>query len=160
MVHQAVQDRCRRQFAAEQLVPSAHRQVGRYNEGVLFIAVADHLEEKALSFPVHLYIGQFINDQKMDLVQLRQHCAERPLLHLFIQPVDEVFCVYKEDLISGIDSIHTDPCSDHALTDSRRADDNDVLIRFQESKAPKFLDLVPVQRMVEAVVGNCQDSCQ
>ena len=47
-MHQAIQDRCGRKFASKQLVPSAHGQVGRDNEGVLFIPMADHLKEKAL----------------------------------------------------------------------------------------------------------------
>ena len=54
-MHQAIQDRCSRKFASKQLVPSAHGQVGRDNEGVLFIPMADHLEEKALSFSCLLY---------------------------------------------------------------------------------------------------------
>ena len=34
-MHQAIQDRCGRKFASKQLVPSAHGQVGRNNEGCL-----------------------------------------------------------------------------------------------------------------------------
>ena len=69
MMHQPVQDRCRCKLAGKQLVPSAHRQVGRDDERVLFIPLADHLEEKALSFPVHLQIGKFVYDQQRDLIQ-------------------------------------------------------------------------------------------
>lgn len=73
MVHQTVQDRRGCKPAGEQLVPSDHWQVGRNHEGVLFVPLADCLEEKALSFPVHFYIGKFVYDQQGDLIQLIQH---------------------------------------------------------------------------------------
>ena len=55
-MHQTVQNRRGCKFAGKQLVPSADWQVGRNDEGVLFIPLADHLEEKALSFFVHFYV--------------------------------------------------------------------------------------------------------
>ena len=45
-MHQAVQDRRGCKLAGKQLVPSAHWQVGRDNEGVLFIPLSDHLESQ------------------------------------------------------------------------------------------------------------------
>ncbi len=67
-MHQTVKDRRGGKLAGKQFVPSAHWQVGRNNEGVLFVPLADHLEEKALSFSVHLDIREFVYDQERDFI--------------------------------------------------------------------------------------------
>ena len=50
---------------------------------------------------------------------------------------------------------YSDPCRDHALSDSRRSDD-DVLFRLQEIKPSEFFYLVPVQTVVESVIDVFQ----
>jgi hypothetical protein len=53
VMYQAVKYRRGRKLASKYLVPSAHGQVGRDDEGAFFISLADDLKEKALSFFIH-----------------------------------------------------------------------------------------------------------
>ena len=155
-MHHAVEDRRGGKPAGEQLVPSAHGQVGRNDEGALFVPLADHLEEKALSFPVHVQVGQFVDDQELDLFQFLQRFPEGPVQHPVMEPVHQLLRVRKEHLVSRIDGVDADPCGDHALPDTGRADDQDIFVRLKEAKVPEVRDLIPVERVVKVVIDVLQ----
>lgn len=153
MMHQTIQNRRGGKPVGEQLIPSAHWQVGRDNEGVLFVTLADYLEEKTLSFSVHFYIGKFVYDQQGDLIQIIQHFPQRSFLHFFIQPVHQILCIDKKNPVTCTDRIEPDACCDHTLAYSRRTNNDNVLAGSNKVQPAQFCDLVFIQRLVKAVIN-------
>ena len=74
----------------EDAVPSAEGLVGGDHDGAALVARGDKLEEDAGLGVIFLDIGQVVEDQQVELVELGDVLGKREVLACRLQPLDEI----------------------------------------------------------------------
>ena len=80
MVCQPIQQGGCHAFSLEDLAPVAERKVAGDQQTAAFVAIGEYLEQKLGPGPAERQVAQFIDDQKVELVQAFQHAIQSELL--------------------------------------------------------------------------------
>lgn len=100
MVRQAVQQGGCHAFALEDLAPVAERQVAGQQQTAAFIAVSKDLKQQLCTAATERQISQFIHDQQIRAIQLRQISIEQVRLLLLFEQIHQSGSGEKADRVS------------------------------------------------------------
>ena len=89
MVPQAVQQGCCHAFALENLTPVAERQVAGQQQAAAFIAICENLKQQLCTTAAERQVSEFIHDQQIRAIQLRQKAIEQVRLLLLFEQVHQ-----------------------------------------------------------------------
>ena len=70
--------------------------------------------------------------------------------------INQFLCIYKQDLISGITGISANPCCYHALADTGRTNNDDVLMCLYKVQFSQCIYLCLIYRRIKAVINVIQ----
>ncbi len=89
MVRQAVQQGRCHAFALEDLTPVAERQVAGQQQAAAFVAVGENLKQQLCAAAAERQVSEFIHDQQIRAIQLRQKTIEQVRLLLLFEQVHQ-----------------------------------------------------------------------
>ena len=100
MVRQAVQEGRCHAFALEDLAPVAERQVAGQEQAAAFIAVSKDLKQQLRTAATERQVSQFIHDQQIRAVQLRQISIKQVRLLLLFEQIHQSGSSEETDRVS------------------------------------------------------------
>ena len=89
MVRQAVQEGRCHAFALEDLTPVAERQIAGQQQAAAFIAIGEDLKQQLRTAAAERQVSQFIHDQQIRAVQLRQISIKQVRLLLLFEQIHQ-----------------------------------------------------------------------
>src|SRR5262249_60401302 len=121
MMNQAVDDRDRHCLVREDFAPYAERLIGSDEEGSPLVPGADEFKEHAGFGLVLGDIGDVIEDQQMEFVELGNGGFESELAAGNLQPLDEISGAGRQHTPAGFDKGKAERCREVALATARWA---------------------------------------
>ena len=119
----------------EDAVPSAEGLAGGDHDGAALVARGDKLEEDAGLGVIFLDIGQVVEDQQVELVELGDVLGKREVLACRLQPLDEIRGSGEQHPVALLDERMAKCGRQVALSATGRAEGEDVVALGQPAVA-------------------------
>ena len=88
-MRQAVQKGCCHAFALEDLPPVAERKIARQQQTSAFVTISKNLKQQLRTAATEGQVPQFIHDQQIGAIQLRQITIKQIRLLLFFEQIHQ-----------------------------------------------------------------------
>gem|GEM_PF-3275534 len=100
MMRQAIQQGRRHAFALENLAPIAERKIAGQQKTAAFVAIGEDLKQQFRTTATERQIPQFIHDQQIRTIQLRQIAIQQIRLLLLLEQIHQSGCRKESNRVS------------------------------------------------------------